>query len=193
MTRFEIYLLLINIVSFLLYPLLMRLRPQAAKQAPGILPAVFSLAGGSVGTLAAILLFDRKAAKANMMSRVFIACIFVIQAVILLMMKGHHADTLIFAVWRIFSGRKLLLIYFVLINLIAFAAFGIDKAKAVRHRSRIRIVTLLGLAFVGGSVGSLAGMFFFHHKTKQNYFAKGVPLIIIMQLVVAFYLVNAGW
>lgn len=58
---------------------------------------ILSLAGGSTGILLAILLFDRKNVKDNMMSRVFIVCVFVIQVVILLMVKAHHADTITFA------------------------------------------------------------------------------------------------
>ena len=33
-------------------------------------------------------------------------------------------------------------------------------------------------------------MYLFHHKTKKDYFAVGVPLIIVMQVVVIFYLMN---
>ena len=50
-----------------------------------------------------------------------------------------------------------------------------DKVNAAEHRSRIRIVTLLGLAFVGGSVGSLLAMYLLRHKTSKNYFTFGVP------------------
>ena len=47
-----------------------------------------------------------------------------------------------------------------------------------------------GLAFIGGSVGALVAMYVFHHKTKQDYFSVGVPLIILMQVVVLFFLMN---
>ena len=154
---------------------------------------ILSLAGGSAGILLAILLFDRKAVKDNMMSRVFIACVFVIQVVILLMVKGHHADTITFAFWKFFTDYKVLLIYFGIINFVAFVMFAIDKVNAAEHRSRIRIVTLLGVAFIGGSVGGLMAMYLLHHKTKKDYFTVGIPLIMIMQVVVAFYILNAGW
>lgn len=39
---------------------------------------VLSLAGGSLGILVTILIFNRKAVKSNMMSRVFIICVFII-------------------------------------------------------------------------------------------------------------------
>ncbi len=154
---------------------------------------IISLAGGSAGVLLAILLFDRKAIKDNMMSRVFIACIFVFQVVVLLVLKGHHADTITFAFWKFFTDYKLLLIYLVIINFVTFAAFAVDKVNAMNDRSRIRIVTLLGLAFIGGSVGGLLAMYLLHHKTKKDYFTVGIPIIMIMQVLVAFYILNAGW
>ena len=154
---------------------------------------ITSLAGGSVGILLAILLFDRKAEKGNMMSRVFIACIFVIQVIIFLMVKGHHADNITFAFWKFFTDYKILLIYLGIINFVAFVMFAIDKVNVAEHRSRIRIVTLLGVAFIGGSAGGLLAMYLLHHKTKKDYFTVGIPLMMIMQVVVAFYILNAGW
>ena len=59
----------------------------------------------------------------------------------------------------------------------------------MEHRSRIAIITLLGLAFIGGSIGALIAIYAFNHKTHKDYFTVGVPLII-MQVVVVFYLMN---
>lgn len=140
-----------------------------------------------------MFIFDRKAQKGNMMSRVFIACVLVIQIIIFLIIRGHIADHITLAFWNFFEEHKILIIYLVAINFIAFAAFALDKIAAIEHRSRIRIVTLLGLAFIGGSIGALLGMYLLHHKTRKDYFTVGVPLIIIMQVVVVFYAMNAGW
>ena len=62
-----------------------------------------------------------------------------------------------------------------------FAAFAIDKIHAIEGKSRIRILTLLGLAFMGGSVGALLGIYILRHKTKVDYFTVGIPLIMVMQ------------
>lgn len=70
-------------------------------------------------------------------------------------------------------------------------AFAVDKARAIQHESRI--ITLSGLAFVGGSVGALLAMYLLHHKTRKDYFTVGVPLIMVMQVFVLFYAMNAGW
>lgn len=193
MGTFEYYLLIVNGIGFLLYLINMWLYSHTAEGQVDKFLTILSLAGGSAGILLAILLFDRKAVKDNVMSRVFIACVFVIQVVILLMVKGHHADTITFAFWKFFTDYKVLLIYFGIINFVAFVMFAIDKVNAAEHRSRIRIVTLLGVAFIGGSVGGLMAMYLLHHKTKKDYFTVGIPLIMIMQVVVAFYILNAGW
>lgn len=190
---FEYYLIGVNIIGFFLYLLNMFLYSHTENGQVDAVLTIWSLIGGSAGILLAILLFDRKNVKDNMMSRVFIACVFVIQVIILLMIKGHHADNITLAFWEFFAKYKILLIYLAIINFIAFAAFAVDKVNAAEHRSRIRIVTLLGLAFVGGSIGSLLAMYLLRHKTKKDYFTVGIPLIMVMQVVVIFYAMNAGW
>ncbi len=72
--------------------------------------------------------------------------------------------------------------YLILVNIIAFAAFGIDKRKAVKHKYRISEATLLGLALIGGSAGALAGMYLFHHKTKKLLF-RAIPMLLAVQAV----------
>lgn len=190
---FEYYLIGVNVIGFFLYLLNMFLYSHTENAQIDAILTIGALIGGSAGILLAILLFNRKTVKGNIMSRVFIVCVFVIQVIILLMVKGHHADHITLAFWEFFAKYKILLIYLAVINFIAFVAYAVDKVNAAKHRSRIKIVTLLGLAFVGGSVGSLLAMYLFRHKTRKNYFTVGVPLIMVMQVVVIFYAMNAGW
>ena len=190
---FEYYLIGVNIIGFFLYLLNMFLYSHTENAQIDAILTIGALIGGSAGILLAILLFDRKTVKDNMMSRVFIVCVFVIQVIILLMVKGHHADHITLAFWEFFAKYKILLIYLAVINFIAFAVYAVDKVNAAKHRSRIKIVTLLGLAFVGGSIGSLLAMYLLRHKTRKDYFTVGVPLIMVMQVVVIFYAMNAGW
>jgi len=77
---------------------------------------------------------------------------------------------------------KATIFYLLFINLIGFAIMGIDKHKAKKHRYRISEKTLFLTAVLGGSIGTLAGMYTFHHKTKHWYFVVGMPAILIMQL-----------
>ena len=81
------------------------------------------------------------------------------------------------------------LVYYLLgINLLTFFVYGIDKWKAKRDKWRIPEATLLMLAALGGSVGALLGMTVFHHKTKHKKFLIGVPLILLAQLAVAYFI-----
>ena len=185
--KLEYYLLVVNAIGALAYLINLLLYRHTANGRIDVIVTIVSLLGGSAGMLLMILLFDRKAEKENMMSRVFIICIFIIQVIMLLIFKGHHAEHFTFAFWKFFAEHRILLIYLGIMNLVTFIVF----ARA--NRSRIKIVTLLGLSFAGGSVGGLISMYLFRHKTQKDYFTVGMPLIIVMQVVVLFYVMNAGW
>ena len=60
--------------------------------------------------------------------------------------------------------------YLLIMNIIGFALMGIDKRRAVKRLWRISESTLFVVAIIGGSLGSIIGMRFFHHKTKHWYF-----------------------
>ena len=125
-----------------------------------------------------------------MMSRVFIICVLIIQLIAMLFIKGFHGEEINIAFWEFFGRNKILMIYLGIINVITFLAFAIDKLHAIKGKRRIRIITLLGLAFVGGSAVALLGMYTLRHKTKVDYFTVGVPLIMIMQALVVFFVMN---
>ena len=76
-----------------------------------------------------------------------------------------------------------------LVNIVAFVVYGIDKRKAQKGRWRIPESTLLLLAFFGGALGALLGMRAFHHKTKHWKFKILVPLFLAMQLALAGWLI----
>ena len=81
-----------------------------------------------------------------------------------------------------------LLIYLLIINVITFFVYGIDKWKAAKNRFRIKEATLLSLAVIGGSVGALLGMYTFRHKTKKWYFKFGVPMILLLQIALVVFI-----
>lgn len=68
------------------------------------------------------------------------------------------------------------------INVVAFFMYGMDKRRAVKHQWRISEAALLGIAFCGGSVGALLGMKIFHHKTKHWKFKILVPLFLLLHI-----------
>ncbi len=80
---------------------------------------------------------------------------------------------------------KVFLVYLVFINILTFAVYGTDKAKAKKHAWRIPEKTLLFLAVLGGSVGAWLGMRIFRHKTKHVKFVVGVPVIFFLQAIAA--------
>ena len=73
--------------------------------------------------------------------------------------------------------------YLVVINLVAFLMFGVDKSRARKHQWRVAERSLFLVALVGGSLGAICGMFFFRHKTKHWYFRLGLPLILLVQIL----------
>lgn len=187
---FGYYLIIINVVGFAAFIINMLLHNYTGKGQIDVILTIVSLLGGSAGIVAAILIFDRKAEKGNMMSRIFVACIFVIQIIILLIIKGHLADNITLAFWKFLDSHRILLMYLVVINLVTFAAFAVDKIAAIKQKPRIRIVTLLSLSFAGGLIGALIAMYLLRHKIRKDYFTVGVPLTLVMQMVVIFFLMN---
>ena len=87
----------------------------------------------------------------------------------------------------------MLLKYLIIINIINFIMFGIDKAKAKKNKWRIPESTLLGLSFLGGALGALIGMRFFRHKTKKKKFTIGIPIFLFINIATIIYgLFNYG-
>lgn len=186
----EYYLIIVNILGFIFYLVNAWLYSRTAEAQIDTVLTIVSLIGGSLGIVIAIFLFDRKAVKENMMSRVFVICVLAIQIILYLIVKGHIKSDVSLAFWSYFEEHILLFYYLLVINIVTLVIYGMDKIAALEHRSRIRIVTLLGLAFIGGSLGALTAMYVFRHKTKKDYFSVGIPLIILMQVVVLFYMMN---
>ena len=79
----------------------------------------------------------------------------------------------------------LLLFYLVTINALGFLIMLADKEKAKKRLWRIPEATLLTVAALGGSIGCLAGMKVFHHKTRKPKFYIGIPVILTLQLILA--------
>ena len=86
-----------------------------------------------------------------------------------------------------------LYLYLICINMITIAVYGIDKRNAVHGKWRIRVSTLLTLAAAGGSAGALLAMHLFHHKTKKKKFTIGIPLMLLVQIALFFFLVKADF
>lgn len=83
---------------------------------------------------------------------------------------------------------KYYFLYLLLINAAAFLLMRIDKQKARKNRWRIPESTLMLTAALGGSIGALAGIYAFHHKTKHLKFTLGIPAILVIQVLLWGYM-----
>ncbi|MBE6053498.1 MAG: DUF1294 domain-containing protein [Clostridium sartagoforme] len=86
--------------------------------------------------------------------------------------------------------EDILLYYLAIINIVAFIVIYIDKQKAIKHKWRIKESTLFLLSILGGSLGTLIGMYTFHHKTKHIKFTLGIPFVLILQIIFIYYLIS---
>ena len=79
--------------------------------------------------------------------------------------------------------QETIVYYLIIINIVTFLVYGIDKWKARKTMWRIREASLLMLAVLGGSIGAWLGMKVWHHKTMHKKFKYGVPAILIIQII----------
>ena len=83
---------------------------------------------------------------------------------------------------------KYILAYLLIVNAAAFLLMLIDKIKAKKNLWRIKESTLMLSAAIGGSIGALAGMYTFRHKTLHRKFTIGIPLILAAQIAAVVYI-----
>ena len=84
---------------------------------------------------------------------------------------------------------RILLVYLLLVNAAGFLLMLVDKIKAKKNLWRIPEATLMGVAAIGGSIGAIAGMKLFRHKTKHAKFYIGLPVILALQIVAVICIV----
>ena len=83
-----------------------------------------------------------------------------------------------------------IVLYLIAMTFIAFASFGIDKAKAEAGSRRISEAALLQWAFLGGTPGAYAGRAAFRHKTRKQPFSNQLHGILILQLAAIAFIVT---
>lgn len=86
----------------------------------------------------------------------------------------------------------IMIAYIAIINLVTFIVYARDKLKARQREWRTPESTLFILAIAGGSIGALAAMTYFHHKTRKKAFKYGIPLILILQLLILLLFVTTA-
>ena len=83
--------------------------------------------------------------------------------------------------------------YLIAINFVAFAAFGIDKARAEEGRRRTAEADLLFFAMLGGTAGAYAGRALFRHKTRKQPFSNRLFLIAVVQVALLVFWLLLRW
>lgn len=83
---------------------------------------------------------------------------------------------------------QMIILYYITVNIIAFAMYGADKYFAIKDMWRISEKALLGIAAIGGAFGAFAGMEIFRHKTKHANFIILVPVLMAAHLGILVYL-----
>ena len=84
---------------------------------------------------------------------------------------------------------KVAIYYLAAINVIAFILYGLDKLWAKKGRWRVPERSLILIAAAGGSIGEIAAMKVWHHKTKHNKFRLGLPAILLAQIALIYFAV----
>ena len=79
-------------------------------------------------------------------------------------------------------------IIYLIINVITFVVFGLDKFYAIKKKWRYKVITLLGLCFIGGALGGFLAMKIFNHKTNKNIFTISVPLLLVVQIAILLFI-----
>ena len=80
--------------------------------------------------------------------------------------------------------------YLLTVNAAGFFSMLVDKLYAKKKLWRIPEATLLTIALMGGSLGSLVGMYTVRHKTKHPKFAVGIPVILFGQLLLFLWIIR---
>lgn len=84
---------------------------------------------------------------------------------------------------------KNIFLYLLVINLLGFLVMFIDKKKAEKGRWRISEHTLFVFTWLGGGIGTIAGMYLFRHKTQKLKFTIGMPVILVLEIIFLIYMI----
>ena len=84
---------------------------------------------------------------------------------------------------------RLVTLYFILINIITFITFGIDKKLAKRNKNRVPESTMILLSALGGALGGFVAMYVFRHKTHKPKFFLTVPMLLVLHITIAILII----
>ena len=190
--HFQMYLVAINALTFGLYALDQWLFQRTGdEKISHLFLSALGIAGGAPAALLAQLLWDRRTVKDNAWSHVLVLSCTIIWGVVVAFAYLKPLDRATF-LQNLTSDHLNLWLYLVSVSVVTFVVFGLDKRRAVGGAWRIPEATLLGLSLAGGSVGGLVAMRAFRHKIRSPQFCYGLPLMLVAQLMLLAWLINAG-
>lgn len=200
------YLIGINVFSFFLFTIDRIVHDHFGKSiGPSWLFMFVTIIGGSLGTNLYFLLFFPKFIRAGAPRevaqpahdyysywRIVSIVLLILHTFIYIKLTGIRLDffnNFLLFLQDYISPLTILGIYLLIINIVTFILFGIDKRRSgISGKYRIPVAVLLGITLLGGSIGALIGMLLFRHKTYKQAFVIGVPLILVMQAILIFSL-----
>lgn len=77
-----------------------------------------------------------------------------------------------------------MLAYLIIVNILSLLLMKIDKTKSIKRKERIPEIVLITISFLGGSIGSIIGMYLFHHKTQKLKFQILIPVSLVLTIIV---------
>ena len=89
------------------------------------------------------------------------------------------------------SPRLALALSLAIPNVINLLFMMADKAQARKNGFRVPEAVFFTLSLIGGSIGCLAGMYLFRHKTRKPKFFIGIPLILVIQIALVVWLIRS--
>ena len=198
------YFIGINIFSFLLFTIDRIIHDHFDRSiGPSWLFMFVTILGGSIGTNLYFILFFPKFRRAGAPEeiakpahdyysywRIVSIVLLVLHVFLYCKLTGIRIEFInkaLLYLQNYVSPLNILGVYLLLINIVTFILFYIDKHRAgIPGKWRISVATLLGMALIGGSIGALIGMLLLRHKTLKQAFVIGIPLILIMQGILIF-------
>jgi len=82
-------------------------------------------------------------------------------------------------------------VYVLIINFISFITVVLDKSKARRNRFRVPEKHFFILGILGGALGIYLGMKLCRHKTRHRRFVYGIPLLILINLIMLYFVLRS--
>ena len=73
-------------------------------------------------------------------------------------------------------------IYLIVINIVTFILFAVDKGRAIKGKWRISEAALMCFSAIGGALGGISAMYYFRHKTRKPLFKYGLVIILVIQI-----------